>query len=185
MIIRIMVENNEPPEKFTELPEKYMERIQKMLSPGEKIEFSLRCILATHSQGMNVRAHGAGAQGDQMGHPWMVITNQRLWIVSKGLISFEERQFRFEQISSVEIKQGIIEDHLIITGMGVNEDWTFWKKLRNQTMKAIQILQAKINQRAQGSGSGNVQQDPLTELKLRLVRGEITQDEFEKLKSMI
>lgn len=84
-----MVENDEPPEK-------YLVRVHKLLSPGEKIEFSLRSILATHSQGMNVRAHGAGAAGEQMGHPWMVITNQRQMIVSKGLISFEERQFRFE-----------------------------------------------------------------------------------------
>lgn len=178
-----MVENNEPAEKFTELPEKYLERVNKLLSPGEKIEFSLRCILATHAQGMNIGTYGAGAAGEQLGHPWMVITNQRLMLVSKGLISFEDRQFRFDQISSVEIKQGLLEDHLIITGMGVNEDWTFWKKIRNHTLKGVQILQSKINQRTQGSSTG--QQDPVTELKMRLVRGEITPEEYEKLKSIL
>ena len=181
-----MVEDeNEPIPKFTELPEKYRERLNKILSPGENIEYSLRCIAGTHAQGMNVRAYGGGAAGEQLGHPWMVITNQRLLLVSKGLLSFEERQFRYEQISSVELKQGILEDHIIITGMGVNEDWTFWKKLRDHTTRGVQLLQMKINQRAQGQSASAGPQDPLTELKMRLVRGEITPEQYEKLKSLL
>lgn len=178
-------EENEPIPKFTQLPERYMERLSKVLSPGENIEFALRCIVGTHAQGMNVRAYGAGASGEQLGHPWMVITNHRLMLVSKGLMSFETRQFRYDQITSVEMKQGILEDHLIITGMGVNEDWTFWKKIRDYTTKGLQILQNKINQHVQGQGGGSGTQDPLTELKMRLVRGEITPEQFEKLKSML
>lgn len=179
-----MVEGeNDPPSKFTELPEKYMERIRKILSPGENIEFSLRSIAGSHAQGMNARAFGGGAAGTQAGHPWMVITNQRLMLVSKGLMSFEERQFRYEQISSVELKQGLVEDHIIITGMGVNEDWTFWKKIRDHTMHGVQILQGKISQRSQPQSTG--QQDPLNELKMRLVRGEITPEQYEKLKGLL
>ncbi len=179
-----MVEGDEPVSKFTELPEKYHERIGKILSPGENIEFTLRCIAGTHSQGMNARAYGGGASGEQLGHPWMVITNQRLMLVSKGLLSFEERQFRFDQISSVELKQGIMEDHIIINGMGVNEDWTFWKKIRDHTMHGVQLMQAKVNQRSQPQAASSPQ-DPLTELKMRLVRGEITPEQFEKLKGLL
>lgn len=178
-------EENEPLPKFTQLPEKYMERLSKMLSPGENIEFSLRCIAGTHAQGMNMRAFGSGASGEQLGHPWMVLTNHRLMLVSKGLMSFETRQFRYDQITSVEMKQGILEDHLIITGMGVNEDWTFWKKLRDYTTKGLQLIQNKINQHLQKQGAGGVTEDPLTALKMRLARGEITPEEFEKLKALL
>ena len=181
-----MVEGeNEPIPKYTDLPEKYVERLRKVLASGENIEYSLRCIAGTHAQGMNVRAFGGGSSGEQIGHPWMVITNQRLLLVSKGLMSFEERQFRYDQISSVELKQGIMEDHIIITGMGVNEDWTFWKKLRDFTTKGVSLLQVKVNQRLQPQQAVSSQADPLTELKMRLVRGEITPEEFEKLKGLL
>ncbi len=180
-----MVEADEPPSKFTQMPEKYVERVTKLLSPGENIEFSLRCIAGTHAEGMNVNAFRGGEQGTQLGHPWMVVTNHRLLLVSKGLISFEERQFRYDQISSIEMKQGIMDDHLIITGMGVNEDWTFWKKIRDHTQKAVQLIQAKVNQRTSPQAAAAAPADPLAELKLRLVRGEITPEQFEKLKALL
>jgi hypothetical protein len=84
-------------------------------------------------------------QNDQLGHPWMIITNQKLFLVSKGLMSFETRTFRFDQISSVEMQQGILSDKLVIKGLGVSEVWEFRRGLRQWTVKAATYLQEKIN----------------------------------------
>lgn len=187
-------EENEPISKFTTLPERISSRLDKQLMQGEIIEFSLRSIVGSHTEG----AFGGVKPGfsfgsdksrhvenEQVGHPWMVITNQRLILVSKGLISFETRTFRYDQINSVELQQGVLSDKLLIQGMGVAEVWEFRRKLRTLSEKAAKYIQDKINKSIQTKVSPASPADPLNELKMRLVRGEITTDEFNKLKDTI
>ena len=189
--------SDEPEAKFTELPQKIMEKFQPMLLPGEKIEMALRGIAGSHVEGsMAVGSMGGmrGMQttrGEQVGHPWLVITSQRLFLLSTGLISFESRQFTWDKINSIEFQQGVVEDRIVITGMGVNEIWTFWKKLRQTTQQLVQAVNQKIASAAEQArhviidGGGAQKQDPLAELKMRLVKGEITPDEYQKLKTVL
>ena len=123
-------EQNEPLSKFTTLPERISVRLHKQLMPGEVIEFTLRSVVGSHTEGGfgGVKpgfsfgsARSGNVQNDQMGHPWLIITNQRLILVSKGLISFETRTFRFDQINSVELQQGILSDKLLIQGIGAGD----------------------------------------------------------------
>jgi hypothetical protein len=187
-------EENEPVSKFTTLPERITTRLNKQLMPGEIIEFSLRSVVGSHTEGAfaGVKpgfSFGSGrsrsVQNEQVGHPWMVITNQRLILVSKGLVSFETRTFRFDQINSVELQQGVLSDKLLIQGMGVAEVWEFRHKLRELSEKAAKYLQDKINKSIQAKGAPGSSGDPLTELKVRLARGEISVDEFNKLKDIL
>ena len=187
-------EENEPVSKLTTLPERITSRLDKQLMPGEIIEFSLRSVIGSHTEGGfgGVKpgfsfgsARSLHVQNEQVGHPWMVITNQRLILVSKGLISFETRTFRYDQINSVELQQGILSDKLLIQGMGVSEVWEFRHKLRELSEKAAKYLQDKINRSVQAKGAPTSSGDPLNELKVRLARGEITMDEFNKLKDVL
>ena len=187
-------EENEPVSKFTTLPERITSRLDKQLMPGEIIEFSLRSVIGSHTEGGfgGVKpgfsfgsARSRHVQNEQVGHPWMVITNQRLILVSKGLISFETRTFRYDQINSVELQQGILSDKLLIQGMGVSEVWEFRHKLRELSEKAAKYLQDKINRSVQSKGAPASSGDPINELKIRLARGEITMDEFNKLKDVL
>lgn len=170
--------------KFTVIPEKVMKKVEQVLQPNETIQFSLRGIGATHNQGGNVRR---GDQGSQVGHPWFLVTSKRLLLASTGLMSFETRSFAWDQLNSIEMQQGIMDDHVIITGMSAMENWTFWKKVRPLTLQAVQLAQKMIDQ------AGNRQQappaaaaaDPIAELKMRLVKGEITEEEYNKTLSIL
>ena len=209
---------SEPTSRSTTIPTRIMIKLQKQLQPGEVIEFSLRSIVGSHTEGAfgGVRPglsfgsdRSGNVQNDQLGHPWMIITNQKLFLVSKGLISFETRTFRFDQISSVEMQQGILSDKLLIKGMGVSEVWEFRRGLRQWTVKAATYLQEKINrvlhaksvsatpnsatvipvsvvmpappQPAENADDKN----PMEVLKRRLANGEITSEEYERLKKII
>ena len=187
-------EENEPISMFTTLPEGILLRLNKQIMQGEKIEFSLRSVVGSHSEGAFAgvkpgfsfgSARGRHIKNEQIGHPWMVITNQRLFLVSKGLISFETRSFRYEQISSVELQQGVLSDKLLVQGMGVAEAWEFRRKLRAISEKATKYIQEKINRPLQGKGADVSAADPVNELKVRLAKGEITVDEFNRLKDML
>jgi hypothetical protein len=197
-MIRIMenddAEQNEPLSKFTTLPERISVRLHKQLMPGEVIEFTLRSVVGSHTEGGfgGVKpgfsfgsARSGNVQNDQMGHPWLIITNQRLILVSKGLISFETRTFRFDQINSVELQQGILSDKLLIQGIGVSEVWEFRRKLRELSEKGAKYIQDKINKSISGKTSQPSGGDPMNELKVRLAKGEITLDEFNKLKDAL
>ena len=209
---------SEPTSRSTTIPTRIMIKLQKQLQPGEVIEFSLRSIVGSHTEGAfgGVRPglsfgsdRSGNVQNDQLGHPWMIITNQKLFLVSKGLISFETRTFRFDQISSVEMQQGILSDKLLIKGMGVSEVWEFRRGLRQWTVKAATYLQEKINMVlhaksvAATPNSATVipvsvvmptapqpaetadDKNPMEVLKRRLANGEITSEEYERLKSII
>ncbi|MHB8397152.1 MAG: PH domain-containing protein [Thermoplasmataceae archaeon] len=174
-------------EKFLVLPSNYAARASKYMQPGEHIELSLRSWGLTHIEGSNTGIRGgflAGtSKGKQMGHAWLIITNQRLMMISKGLISFQIKTFQFSNISSVVVEEGIMDDKFIVLAMGTREIWIFRKKVREYTQKAMIMLQNRISQKPYGSSGGG--SDPLSELKLRLVRGEITQQQFDELKKSI
>lgn len=172
--------------KFTSIPEKIMKKVQQVLQPGESIDFSLRGIGASHTQGGNVaggfRAPARGDEGAQMGHPWFIITNRRLLLASTGLVSFETRTFTWDQLNSIELQQGLMDDHVIITGMTAVENWTFWKKVRPVTLQAVQMAQRMIDQSRNrpAAAAAPAAPDPIAELKMRLVRGEITEEQYNK-----
>ncbi len=170
--------------KFTAMPEKVMKKVEQILQPTETIQFSLRGIGATHNQGGNV---GRGDQGSQVGHPWFLVTNRRLLLASTGLVSFETRSFVWDQLNSVELQQGIMDDHVIITGMSAMENWTFWKKVRPLTLQAVQLAQKMIEgaRNRQQAPAAPAAPDPVAELKMRLVRGEITEEQYNKTLSIL
>ncbi|MBX8632499.1 MAG: SHOCT domain-containing protein [Thermoplasmata archaeon] len=177
--------------KFTVIPEKIMKKVQQVLQPGESIEFSLRGIGGSHTEGGNVaggfRKPARGDEGEQMGHPWFIVTNKRLLLASTGILSFESRSLAWDQLNSVELQQGIIDDHVIINGMSAVENWTFWKKLRPVTLQAVQLAQKKIDDsrnRVQQPSQAQAS-DPITELKMRFVRGEITEEQYNRMLNLL
>ena len=74
-------EQNEPLSRFTTLPERISVRLHKQLMPGETIEFTLRSVVGSHTEGGfgGVKpgfsfgsARSGHVQNDQMGHPWLI-----------------------------------------------------------------------------------------------------------------
>jgi len=177
--------------KFTVIPEKIMKKVQQVLQPGEELEFTLRAIGGSHTEGGNVaggfRHPARGDEGEQIGHPWFIITSRRLLLASTGLLSFESRSLTWDQLNSIELQQGLIEDHVIINGMSIAENWTFWKKLRAATLEAVQLAQRKIDEsRNRAVAPPQVPaSDPINELKMRYVRGEITEEQYNKMLDML
>lgn len=161
--------------KFLQMPEKVERKFTQSLAPGETVQFQLRA--------HEIRSLG-GQTMAEIGHPWFVITNQRLLLVAPGLTRFQVRTFKFDQINSIDFQQGLVEDLITIRGIGVNEIWAFWKNLREVTQKGYQLLQSRSQRQPSGQGQATPA-DPLTELKMRLVRGEITIEEFNKLKDVL
>ncbi len=178
--------------KFTDIPEKVKAKIQQVLQPNEVIQFALRGMGLSHTQGGNVagnfRAPARGDEGSQAGHPWFLVTNKRLLLASTGLMSFESRSFAWDQLNSIELQQGIIDDHVIITGMSAVENWTFWKKVRPLTLQAVQMSQKFIDEARNKPAvvaAAAPPSDPINELKMRLVRGEITEEQYNKMLSIL
>lgn len=166
-------------EKFTSIPDRIKRKLDSMLSEGENLEISVRAIMGTHIEGSNVNARG----GRQTGHPWLLITSRRVLLASPGLLSFELRQFRRDSVTSVELQQGVVRDRIIINGMGLREEWVFWRKLRPVTEKAVSMMQNDVS--GSKSSDSDITPDPLRELKLRLARGEISEVEFDSLRKKI
>lgn len=172
-------ENDDPSlEKFTRIPDRILRKVEKMLAQGENIEVSVRAIVGTHIEGVNVGA----ATGRQAGHPWLILTRRRVILASPGLISFELRQLRRDSITSVELQQGVMRDRIIINGMGLREEWLFWRKLRDVTQNLVSRIQNDIAMPGVANIPAADTPDPISELKLRLARGEISETEFDSLK---
>ncbi len=169
--------------RFVEMPESYMMRLRPYLQTGEVIEASLRSWGFTHFEGSNINVRGSG-RGRQYGHAWLVITNMRLLMVSKGFISFEVRTFQFKQLSSIEVQEGVMDDVLILSGIGVKERWVFRRKVRDLTKALSIVIQNRITH-ATDRLSAPAETDPLKALKLRLAKGEINEEEFENLKRLL
>lgn len=166
-------------ERFINIPDRIRRKLDSMLSKAENLEISVRAIIGTHIEGANVNARS----GRQTGHPWLLITTRRVLLASPGLLSFELRQFRRYSVTSVELQQGVVRDRITINGMGLREEWVFWRKLRSVTEKAVSMMQNDVSGRSHPD-TGSVP-EPLNELKLRLARGEISEIEFDSLKKKI
>lgn len=80
-----------------------------------------------------------------------------------------------------------MDDHVIITGMSSVENWTFWKKVRPLTLQAVQMSQKLIDESRNRPVAvvAAPAADPIAELKMRLVRGEITEDQYNKMLSIL
>lgn len=166
-----------------DMPESYLLRLRPYLQPGEVIEASVRSWGLTHFEGSNINVRGS-SRGRQYGHAWLVISNMRLLMVSKGFMSFEVRTFQFRQLSSIEIQEGVMDDVLILSGIGVKERWVFRRKIRDLTKALSIVIQNRITH-ATDHPAASSETDPLKALKLRLAKGEINEEEFESLKRLL
>jgi hypothetical protein len=169
--------------RFVDMPESYLLRLRPYLQPGEVIEASVRSWGLTHFEGSNINVRGS-SRGRQYGHAWLVISNMRLLMVSKGFMSFEVRTFQFRQLSSIEIQEGVMDDVLILSGIGVKERWVFRRKIRDLTKALSIVIQNRITH-ATDHPAASSETDPLKALKLRLAKGEINEEEFESLKRLL
>ncbi len=169
--------------QFVNLPEVFVTKLAPYMLSGENIEISLRSWGLTHIEGSNANVKGR-KQGRQYGHAWLIITNARLMIASRGPLSFEVRSFQFNQISSIEIQEGVIDDVLMISGLGVREIWVFRRKVRPLVKAISVVIQNRISKNGT-TGIPNIHEDPLGTLKLRLARGEISEKEFENLRNLL
>jgi hypothetical protein len=111
----------------------------------------------------------------------LVCTTRRLlFYMPKILGRWEVEAAPLEQVSSVHYNKGMVSSRIHIT---VFNDEKVIKWIRNKDAKImIDIIENKLkNIKNSGKNAG----DPLLELKMRLVKGEISKEEYLELKKIL
>lgn len=114
-------------------------------------------------------------------------TDRRLIIRHPGLISHGDIQdFAYDQISSINLKKGMFSSQLIVSVPGLDSGGVPAMS-KDKAEKLHKIIREKIAEAKKQGGSTIVQQkeSPMDALKMKLVNGEISQEEFEKTKSLL
>lgn len=70
-----------------------------------------------------------------MGSPWLILTNERVLILGKGLLTLDVREIPYEHIKSIDYEQGIFQDRLMILAHSSTEAIQFYSAERNFTQK--------------------------------------------------
>ena len=175
--------------KTYELPEKVLRYFNDYLLPDENIELSLRGGWGMERRGTSigpVATGGFSGGGKNLGgHTWFVMTNKRLIITTKGLVTTDTRDFSYDKISSVDYEKGFLTDRLTIHAMSSVEDIFFFKDVISVSRKLPAVIRSRIRRAQKAEETGAVGEDPLHALKMRLARGEISKEEFEDLKRLL
>ncbi len=167
------------------LPNSIKKRLDNFLHGSEKILYSYKGAWGTHVKGgrtsISSSAQGwRSGPGTQWGSPWLVITNERILIIGKGLFSVDIREIPIENIKSIDYEQGITMDTLTFHAHSSIEGIQFWSSERKYTCKFPQLIKELIKKNTTSQKSD--EEDPLKILKLRFAKGEISKNEYEQMK---
>jgi hypothetical protein len=179
--------------KNYELPKKVSRYLHNYLLPDERIELSLRGGWGLERRGSQSGDKASGAflftsspiEKRPLGFSWFVITNRRLLITTKGVLTADTRDFSYDKISSIDYEKGILTDRLTIHAMSSVEDIFFYKDVASVSRKLLAIIRLRIDRATRKSAVNTVADDPLKILKMRLARGDISRQEFEDLKQLL
>jgi len=168
-----------------ELPEGIKKKLDGFLRDSEKIIYSYKGAWGTHRKGSKTSivssAQGWDRKaGTQWGSPWLVVTNERILIIGKGLFSIDIREIPIENIKSIDYEQGITMDTLTFHAHSSIEGIQFWDNDRKWTNKFPKLIKELMKNKLNHSKEN--QEEPLKILKLRYAKGEITKKEFEQMK---
>ncbi len=149
-----------------ELPQKIEKKINFSLNNGERILYSFKGMWGTKRK--------------QYGSPWLILTNKRVFILGKGVLTFDVREIPYEQIKSLDYKESVIADTLTVFAHSSAEEIQFFPFDRKYTKQFLKII--KDLMRKDKHSSNDADEDSLKILKSRYAKGEITKEEFEEIK---
>ncbi len=110
---------NEQKEKLRmELPSGMLKKLDDFFHGGEEIIYSFEGAFATHSRWTDssirtssrlLNSGKVEGTGTQWGSPWLILTNQRLLIVGKGMFTLDtrEKSMVFPQLVQITVTLGI------------------------------------------------------------------------------
>jgi len=114
-----------------------------------------------------------------------VLTNKRLILTTKEMITTDTMDFSYDKISSVDYEKGLLTDRLTIHAMSSVEDILFYKDVVTVSRKLPAIIRPRVDREAKKTEPSLASEDPLKTLKMRLAIGEISKAEFEYLKRLL
>lgn len=129
-------------------------------------------------------------------------TDRRLIIRNPNLLGLREdiENYRYDSITSVKIEKGLFSSaiHLVIPGMtemsksdrmykiwGRNDTGVIDAIPKDKAEQLYKIINDAIAKTRNAKANPAQSEDPLTVLKVRFAKGEITKTEFEEMKKML
>lgn len=122
----------------------------------------------------------------------IVVTHERIILCKPSTLGLKKQveDFRYHDMANFKVEKGILCGSIIIRQNFMSDDVVIDNLPKDQLDKVMKIVQEKIRLArtphpiTQTSASSQ-SQDPLTLLKTRFVKGEITQDQFEEMKRLL
>lgn len=106
----------------------------------------------------------------------MILTNKRLIMWMRGLISSNIETIAYNEINHVESHQGLLSGDIILNIHGAKE--RFRDMIKNDTPIAAKILRTKIDESKTLNLSSDKKEDPKIILQRRFALGEITKEQY-------
>lgn len=181
--------NKEKEKLRMEIPDNIKKKLDTFLQGSEKIIYSYKGVMGTHVKGTRTSiassSKGFGAEsGTQWGSPWLVVTNERVLIIGKGLFSIDIREIPIENIKSIDYEQGILMDTLTLHAHSSIEGIQFHRIERKYTSKFPRLIK-ELMKNGSSQTKENNEEDPLKVLKLRFAKGKISKSEYEQIKKSL
>jgi hypothetical protein len=178
--------------KVFDLPEKIEKKLSTFLHDDENILYQFKGAFGTHQRWTDANTHSSAGltntsgAGGQWGSPWLILTNQRLIIIGKGVFTFDVREIPYEHIKSLDYEQGFLQDRLMVHAHSSTEAIQFLSgdrkvtsgipKIVNELMKKHKFSEEIKNEEYRSSA------DEIEKLYSLMKRGIISKVEFEKKK---
>ena len=154
---------NEQKEKLRmELPNGMLKKLDDFFHGGEEILYSFKGAFATHSRWTDSSVRTSSrllnsgkveGTGTQWGSPWLILTNQRLLIVGKGMFTLDTREIPYEHIKSIDYEQGFLQDRITILAHSSTEAIQFYSSDRKYTKKFPALIKEQISKNTKSNNS--------------------------------
>lgn len=114
-------------------------------------------------------------------HDYLIVTNKRLIMWGRGLISKNVETFDYSKVINVQAHQGLILGQIELNVFGAKE------LFKNMQKSDVPIAAEMIKKRMDGAketkiGKDTETEDPLKILKMRYAKGDITKEEYTQMK---
>lgn len=175
-----------------EIPLLVKEELKKCLSKDEEILYSFKGLIGSHLPGVNSSIQSGIAtvgtairigHGPMWASPWLIITEEKVIIVCVSLFSSDIKEFLIKDIESVDYAHTLTENTLTFHCVSSVGGIQFNSSDDKYASKFPQIIRDLIEKNVK-SHKSNID-NPLSILKVRYAKGEITRKEYNQMKKEI
>ena len=189
--------NDKSNELKQRLPEKIKKKLEGFLNEKEEILYNFKVVFGTHSRWTDSSTRTSSrflsggkveGAGTQWGSPWLILTDERVLIIGKGLLTLDIREIPYEYIKSLDYEQGVLQDRLMILAHSSTEAIQFYRADRKITKEIPSIIKRLIAKGKTGEKeirSPSLNYDEIEKIHSLMEKGIITKKEFDTKKKQI